>query len=152
MSHRLLSSAALAVVIASLVGCAVAPGQEPGQGQPTSKGLFGMIAAPPPPQPAPQPMFAAPVARAPAPAAQPAGSVADATLQRDVMKMIGTREGAAGGSPQPSLIAARGTGKAGATYVERWTINSNGMVVEYEVKLTPAAGGGVDYAVTRLKK
>jgi len=149
MSSRLLSQRptaiiALVAVIASLAGCAVDPNAPP------QKGLFGaMIAPPPQQQPAPQAAFRAPPQAAPA---APAASVADATLQRDVMKMIGGYEAKAGGSKQPLLINARGAGKAGNTYVERWTVNSNGALVEYEVKLTPSASGGVDYAVARLTK
>lgn len=80
------------------------------------------------------------------------GSVADAVLQRDVMRMISFYESTMGVSKQPTLVFAQGTGKVGSTYVERWTVDSNGTNVVYQVKLTSSPGGGVDFVVTRLGK
>lgn len=77
-------------------------------------------------------------------------TVADTRLQADVMRTISMYESAAGGSPSPRLISVENVGKEGATYIERWTIDSNGRNVTYSGKLTPSPRGGVDYAIARL--
>jgi hypothetical protein len=144
MIFRTLAIAALVATTAALASCAV---QQPYNGQGGGmQGLFGAVAAPPPAQPAWTPPQPAP-ARAPV---QPTGTVADATLQRDVLKKIGADEGAVGGSTAPTLVTTRGNGKAGATFIEVWTVNSNGASVDYGVKLTPSDSGGVDFSVERL--
>ena len=82
---------------------------------------------------------------------QSGGTVADARLQTDVMRMIGIFESAAGGSNQPKLISATNTGNTGSTVIENWVVDSNSKKVTYEVKLTPSPEGGVDFVVTRLR-
>jgi hypothetical protein len=142
MPNRNLAFAALVPVLALLSGCAtMEPGGKQAYG---SQGLFGAMVAPPP---APAPV-AYPAAQ---PAAQPAGgTVADGLLQRDVLATIGTTEAAAGGNKNPALVSTRANGMSGATYLEIWTVNSNGRLVNYDVKLTPSPKGGVSFAVTRL--
>ncbi|WP_018609873.1 hypothetical protein [Uliginosibacterium gangwonense] len=82
-------------------------------------------------------------------------SVADAQLRKDVMRTISAYEAAATGkrsSPPPRLIAADYVGKDGATYIERWQIESSGKMIAYRVELTPAPKGGANYKVIRLSK
>lgn len=81
---------------------------------------------------------------------QSRGTVADAKLQADVMRMIGIYESAAGGDAQPKFISANTVGKMGTSYIEHWDIDSNGKKVTYEVKLIPSPRGGVDYGIVRL--
>lgn len=81
---------------------------------------------------------------------QASGTVADARLRSDVMGMIGVLESADGGSKEPMFVSAGNAGKAGATVIEHWIVDSNGKKVTYEVRLTPSPGGGVDFGVVRL--
>jgi hypothetical protein len=83
-------------------------------------------------------------------APQSRGTVADAKLQSDVMRMIGIYESAAGGDAQPQFISANPVEKRGTSYIEHWDIDSNGKRVTYEVKLIPSPRGGVDYGIVRL--
>jgi hypothetical protein len=145
MSIRNLAFAALIPVVASLYGCATM--KAPDGRQPQMGGLFGAMVAPPP---APAPVWAPTPAPAPAPVAQPAGgTVADGQLQRDVLTLIGTTESAVGGNANPALVSTRAKGMSGATYLEVWTVNSNGQLVNYDVQLTPSPKGGVAFGVTR---
>lgn len=91
------------------------------------------------------------IGAAPAARADTISTVADVRLQADVMQMIGMYESAAGGSAKPTLIAAEQLDREGASYVERWTVDSDGKQVAYRVKLTPSPSGGVDFSVTRLQ-
>ena len=82
---------------------------------------------------------------------QISGSVANATLQSDVMRAIGTYESAMGGSDQPKLVSASSAGKTGSTFIEHWVVDSNGKKVTYQVKLIPSPQGGIDYGIVRLQ-
>ncbi len=95
-------------------------------------------------------MFIALIAAGCAVTPQPRGTVADAKLQADVMRMIGIYESAAGGDAQPKLLSANTVGKEGSSYIEHWDIDSNGKKITYEVKLVPSPRGGVDYGIARL--
>lgn len=95
-------------------------------------------------------VFIALIAAGCAVAPQSHGTVADAKLQSDVMRMIGIYESAAGGDAHPKLLSANTVGKEGSSYVEHWNIDSNGKKVTYEVKLAPSPRGGVDYGIVRL--
>lgn len=77
-------------------------------------------------------------------------TVADAQVQSDVMKIIGIYESAAGGSSSPRLVSANTIGMAGAVFIERWVINSNGKNITYSVELNQSPQGGVDYSIARL--
>jgi len=82
---------------------------------------------------------------------QTSGTVADARLQSDVMRMIGILELAEGEKKQPIFVSASGAGKTGPTVIEHWIIDSNGKKVTYEVRLTSSPRGGVDYRAVRLQ-
>ncbi|RYY83065.1 MAG: hypothetical protein EOO15_22000 [Chitinophagaceae bacterium] len=77
-------------------------------------------------------------------------TVANAQLRTDVMRSIGLYESATGGSRNPALISAESTGKAGASFIERWVVESNGKAVPYKVTLTPSPKGGVDFGIVRM--
>jgi hypothetical protein len=75
---------------------------------------------------------------------------ADAKVQGDVMRMIGTYEGAAGGSDRPRLVSATHVRKQGATIAEHWVVESKGKNISYQVLLRPSPRGGTDYSVARI--
>lgn len=78
------------------------------------------------------------------------GTVADARLQRDIMKMITMYESATGGSATPTLVCTEVLSRMENTTVERWIIDSSGAQVVYEVAITPSPQGGTRFSVKRL--
>jgi len=85
-------------------------------------------------------------------------TVADATLQRDVMQAIGAYEAASGGDSRPVLVSVRpaepqgqGQGQGqGRAYTELWVVDSKGRRSTYRVTFVPEPGAGTTYTITRL--
>ncbi|HKK04277.1 MAG TPA: hypothetical protein VKA50_00335 [Gammaproteobacteria bacterium] len=81
-------------------------------------------------------------------------TIADATLQRDVMQAIGAYEAASGGDAHPVLVSARPAKTHGrrpnGPYTELWTVESNGRRSTYRVTFVPEPGAGTTYSITRL--
>jgi anti-sigma-K factor RskA len=77
-------------------------------------------------------------------------TVADARTRSEVLRSIGVFESANGGSATPVLMAVESLGHTGETWIERWTVSSNGHHVPYSVKLRAGTGERIDYTVERL--
>jgi hypothetical protein len=77
---------------------------------------------------------------------------ADAQVQDDVMRMIGTYEAAAGGSNKPRLLSVTAIGKRGNAISERWVVESNRKSITYQVLLVPSPKGGTDYSIARISQ
>jgi hypothetical protein len=75
-------------------------------------------------------------------------TVADARTRAEVLHSIGVFE--EGGGPAPVLLAVEPIGHSGETWIERWTVSSNGRRVPYSVKLRAGAADRIDYEVERL--
>jgi len=86
-----------------------------------------------------------------APSSEPGKpTVADAHTRLEVLRSIGVFESANGGSATPVLMAVESLGHTGETWIERWTVSSNGHHVPYSVKLRAGTGERIDYTVERL--
>ena len=77
-------------------------------------------------------------------------TVADLRTRAEVLRSIGVFESADGGSATPALVAVESLGRSGETWIERWTISSNGRRVPYSVKLRAGSGERIDFDVQRL--
>lgn len=81
-------------------------------------------------------------------------TVADATLQRDVMQAIGAYEAARGGDSHPVLVSVRPADPQGQhqgrAYTELWVVDSKGRRSTYRVTFVPEPGAGTTYTITRL--
>ena len=84
----------------------------------------------------------------------PGGTIADATLQRDVLQgasmaaMIGP--GTAAGCKRVQVRDTRvtsGTGPSDTPWTEAWTMDACGTSVDVEIKFTPSAQGGTDWSI-----
>jgi hypothetical protein len=84
----------------------------------------------------------------------PGGTIADATLQRDVLQgasvaaMIG--RGTAAGCKRVQVRDTRvtsGTGLSNTPWTEAWTMDACGTSVDVEIKFTPSAQGGTDWSI-----
>ena len=84
----------------------------------------------------------------------PGGTIADVTLQRDVLQgasvaaMIG--RGTAAGCKRVQVRDTRvtsGTGLSKTPWTEAWTMDACGTSVDVEIKFTPSAQGGTDWSI-----
>jgi hypothetical protein len=84
----------------------------------------------------------------------PGGTIADVTLQRDVLQgasmaaMIG--RGTAAGCKRVQVRDTRvasGTGLSNTPWTEAWTMDACGTSVDVEIKFTPSAQGGTDWSI-----
>jgi hypothetical protein len=84
----------------------------------------------------------------------PGGTIADVTLQRDVLQgasmaaMIG--RGTAAGCKRVQVRDTRvtsGTGLSNTPWTEAWTMDACGTSVDVEIKFTPSAKGGTDWSI-----
>ena len=86
-----------------------------------------------------------------APSSEPGKpTVADARTRSEVLRSIGVFESADGGSAAPTLLGVESLGRSGETWIERWTVSSNGRRVPYSVKLRAGTGERIDFDVQRL--
>lgn len=77
-------------------------------------------------------------------------TVADTKLRADVLRMMSSYEAASGNHASLQLISAEPLGKEGASFIERWQLDSNGKPIAYRVRLTPVPQGGTQYSIMRL--
>ena len=79
----------------------------------------------------------------------PGGTIADATLQGDVMRYIALFEGARGGMcSQWKLANTEVTeGNPPGNWVERWTVDRCGQSIRYRVTYMPSPQGGTTLGV-----
>ena len=84
----------------------------------------------------------------------PGGTIADVTLQRDVLQgasvaaMIG--RGTAAGCKRVRVRDTRvtsGTGLSDTPWTEAWTMDACGNSVDVEIKFTPSPQGGTDWSI-----
>ena len=84
----------------------------------------------------------------------PGGTIADVTLQRDVLQgasmaaMVG--RGTAAGCKRVQVRDTRvtsGTGLSKTPWTEAWTMDACGTSVDVEIKFTPSAQGGTDWSI-----
>ena len=84
----------------------------------------------------------------------PGGTIADVTLQRDVLQgasvaaMMG--RGTAAGCKRVQVRDTRvtsGDGLANTPWTEAWTMDACGTSVDVEIKFTPSARGGTDWSI-----
>ena len=82
------------------------------------------------------------------------GTIADVTLQRDVLQgasmaaMVG--RGTAAGCKRVQVRDTRvtsGTGLSKTPWTEAWTMDACGTSVDVEIKFTPSAQGGTDWSI-----
>jgi hypothetical protein len=84
----------------------------------------------------------------------PGGTIADVTLQRDVLQgasmaaMIG--RGTPAGCKRVQVRDTRvtsGTGLSKTPWAEAWTMDACGTSIDVEIKFTPSAQGGTDWSI-----
>lgn len=77
-------------------------------------------------------------------------TVADATVQSDVMQTIYLYERAVTKTDlRPKLMSARFVEKRGEIYTEKWVVQTNGVSATYDVQIQASPRGGVDFSVGR---
>jgi len=78
----------------------------------------------------------------------PGSTVADKTLQSDIVKNIGYYESTIGGNFNSKIIKTEVVASDNVKVKEIWTVNRNGKEINYIVELTPNPRGGTDVSVT----
>ena len=78
-------------------------------------------------------------------------TAADITLRNDLIKAIYVKEAASGRSGSMAVVSITKMPKQGSAYVEEWMVEVGGVKTTYKLLLTPAADGGIDYAITEKK-
>lgn len=79
----------------------------------------------------------------------PGETSAGYSLRNDIIKGIGYWELSEGGSHRPKILNTKKSDADQAGLKELWTVNRNGTLVEYEVKLIPDGNGGTFIEISK---